>query len=125
MRNSQPVMLEPYLRRLETGVVHAVPLEHFAYGRQLPGQTIALACRWLLAGWAIQHGEVWSDDLDEANAFCTPDRGASGAWDHKALEESLSPWLQGFYHGLDVWVASPYTPAGPYKLRHGVAQGDS
>ena len=69
VRNSRPVMLEPYLRRLETGVVQdrrvtrreprrAVPLEHFAYRRQLLGQSLALACRWLLAGWAIQHGEV-------------------------------------------------------------------
>ena len=42
VRNSWPVMLEPYLRRMETGVVQdrrvirqelrcAVPLEHFAY----------------------------------------------------------------------------------------------
>ena len=61
VRNSRPVVLEPYLRRLKTGVVHdrrvfrrelrrAVPPEHFTYRRQLLGQSLALACRCLLAG---------------------------------------------------------------------------
>ena len=40
----------------------AVPLEHFAYRRQLFGQTLAVACRCLVTCWAIRHGEVWSDD---------------------------------------------------------------
>ena len=81
VRNSRPVMLEPDLRRLETGVVHdrrvnrrelrrAVPPEHFAYRQHRPGQTVALPCRRLLAGWAIWHGAVSSDDGDEANALC-------------------------------------------------------
>ena len=94
-RKSRPVMLKPYLWRLEAGVVQdrwvthrelrrAVPPEHFAYRRQLSGQTMALAYRWLLAGWAIQHGVVWSDDRDEANAFCNPDREAAVACDHEA-----------------------------------------
>ena len=59
--NNRPVMLEPYLWRLETGVVHdrrvtrrelrqAVPTEHFAYQRQWSGRTLALACRWLVTG---------------------------------------------------------------------------
>ena len=50
VRDSRPVMLQPYLRRLETGGVpdrrvtrrelrHAVSPEHFAYRRQLSGQT--------------------------------------------------------------------------------------
>ena len=46
-------------------------------------------------------------------------------WDHEATEESLSPWLQRLYDGLHVWVASPYGLAGPYKLSHSGAQGDS
>ena len=136
VRNCRPVMLEPYLWRLETGVVQdrrvtrrelrrAVPPEHFAYWRQLSGQTLALACRWLLTYSAIRHGEVWSDDWDEANALCNPVRRAAEAWDHEAPEESLSPWLQRFYDGLDVWVASPYGLAGPYKLSHGGAQGNT
>ena len=83
------------------------------------------AGRWPLAGWAIQHGKVWSDDWDEANAFCNLDCEAAGMWDHEAPEESLSPWLQNFYDGLDVWVASPYGLVGLYKLRHGGAEGDS
>ena len=136
VRNSRPVMLQPYLRQLETGVVQdrrvtrrelrrAAPPEHFAYRRQLPGQTLALAYCWLLTYWAIRHGEIWSDDWDEENAFCNPDREAARAWGHEAPEESLSPWLQRFYDGLDVLVASPYGLAGPYKLSHGGAQGDS
>ena len=79
------------------------PPGHFAYQRQLSGQPLALSCCWQLAGWAIQHGEVWSNDWDEANAFCNPDREAAGSWDHEASEESLSPWLHNFYDGLDVW----------------------
>ena len=89
VRNNRPVMQEPYLRRLETGVVQdrrvtrreprrAVPPEHFAYRRQLSGQTLALSCRWLLTYSAIRHAEIWSDDWDEANAFCNPDREVSG-----------------------------------------------
>ena len=73
VRNSKPVMRKPYLRRLETGVVQdprvtrrelrrAVPQEHFAYRRQMSGETLAVACRWLLTYWAIRHGEFWSDD---------------------------------------------------------------
>ena len=119
MRNSRLVMLEPYLRQLETGVMQdrcvthrelrrAVPPEHFAYRQQLSGQTLALACRWLLAGWAIRHGAVSSDDWDEANALCNPNREAAGAWDHEAPEESLPPLLKNCYDGLDLWVASPY-----------------
>ena len=61
VRNSRPVMPEPDLRRLETGVVQERPVtrrelrravspEHFAHQRQLSGQTLALACRWRLAG---------------------------------------------------------------------------
>ena len=126
VHNSRPVMLEPYLRQLETGVVQdrrvtrrelrrVVPPEHFAYRRQLSGQTLALACRWLLAGWATHHGAVWSDNWDEANAFCNPDREAAGAWDPEAPEESPLSWLHNFYNGLDVWAASPYGPRGPLQ----------
>ena len=56
VRNNRPVMLEPYHRRLETGVAQdrrvtrrelrrVVPPEHFAYRRQLSGELLALACR--------------------------------------------------------------------------------
>ena len=136
MRNNWPVMLEPYLLQLEKSVVQdrrvtcrelrrAVPPEHFAYRRQLSGQRLALACRWLLTGWAIQHREVCSDDRDQANALCNLDREMARAWDNIAPAESLSPWLQRFYDALDVCVASPYVLTGPYKLSHGGAHGDS
>ena len=59
------------------------------------------------------------------NAFCNADREAAGAWNHEAHEESLSPWLQNFYDGLDVWVASPNGLVGLHKLRHGGARGES
>ena len=78
-----------------------------------------------MAGWTIKHGEVWSDDWDEANAFCNPDQEAAGAWAQEAPHESLSAWFRRLYDGLDVWVASPYVPAGPYTLRHGGSRGDS
>ena len=68
---------------------------------------------------------VRSDDWDETNALCNPDQEVVVAWDHEAPEESLLPWHQRFYDGLDVWVASPYGLAGPYHLRHGGAQCDS
>ena len=101
---SAAVMLKPWLRRLETGVVQdlrvtrrqlrrALPPKHFAYQRQMSGQSLAVACRWLLAGRAIQHIEVWSDDLEEANAFCDPDGEAAVAGVHEAPGESLSLWL--------------------------------
>ena len=104
VRNNRPVMLEPWLRRLETGVVQdlrvtrrqlrrALPPKHFAYQRQMSGQSLAVACRWLLAGRAIQQIEVWSDDWDEANAFCDPDGEAAVAGVHEAPGESLSLWL--------------------------------
>ena len=136
MRNRRPVIVQPYLRRLETSVMQvrlvtrpelrrAVPWEHFAYRRQLSGQTLALECRWPLAGWAIQHTVVWSKDWDEANAFCNPNHKGAGAWDHKTHEESQSPRLQNFYDGLDVCVTSPYGLPAPYKLRNSGAQGNS
>ena len=59
------------------------------------------------------------------NALGNSDREAARAWGREAPEESLSPWLENFYDGLDVWVASTYGLAGPYKLRHGGAQGES
>ena len=135
MGNSRPVMLEPYLWRLETGVVQGrpvtrrelrcgVPPEHLAYGRQLACRTVALACRWLLAGSAIQHGAVCLDDWNKANALCNPNPAAAGVRDHEVPEESLSPRLHNLYDGLDVWVASPYGQAGPYKLCHVGVQGD-
>ena len=71
----------------------AVPREHFAYRWQLSGQTLALAYRRVLAGSAIRHGAIWSDDSDEANPFCNLNREAAGAWDHEASQESLSHWL--------------------------------
>ena len=104
MPNSRPVMLEAYLRRLETGVVHthrvtrrelrrAVPVEHFAHRGQLLGQTVAMTCCQLLAGCAIQHGDTWSDDWNEANALGNQDREAAGAWDHENPEELCRPSL--------------------------------
>ena len=68
---------------------------------------------------------MWSDNCGEANACCNLDREATGAWDHEAPEESVSPGLQDLYNELHVRVASLYSLAGPYKLRHGGAQGDN
>ena len=68
---------------------------------------------------------MWSEDWHEAIAFCNPEREAAGAGNHEAPKESLAPWLKNFYDVLDVWVASPYGLAGPYKLGHGGAQRDS
>ena len=73
VRSNRPNILEPYQCRLETGVVQerrmsrkerrgAVATELFVYRRQLSAPMLALACRWLLAGWVQQHGTIWSDD---------------------------------------------------------------
>ena len=73
VRNSRPVMLEPYLRHWQTNVVHKRQMsrgEHrctvlpgrFVYRRQLLGQMFALACWWLLVGWVLRCAEVWSDN---------------------------------------------------------------
>ena len=73
-------------------------------------------------------GSAWGSlvgRLGRGNAFCNPDCEGVGVWDHKVPKEVRSPWLQNFYDGLDVWVASPYGLAGPYKLRYCRAQGDS
>ena len=136
VRNSRPVMLEPYLRHLKTGMVEerrmshrkrqwAVPPKLFAYRHQLSGQMLALTCQWLLAGWVLRYGAVWSDNWGKANVFCNPNRSGRDALDHQAPEESPSPWLLCFYDTMEVWVASPYSLAGPYYLAHGGAQGDN
>ena len=111
--NSRPVMLEPYLHRLETSVVQEQRMSRrerrranaaraVPSSRQLSGQLLALACQLLLAGWVLQYGEVWSGNRDEAIAFCNPDHSGG-----EAPEELPSPWLQRFYDAMEVWVASP------------------
>ena len=94
----KPLMPEPYLQRLEMGVVQecrdtrqdlrrAMAAEHFTYHCQLSGQM--MACRLLLAGCATQNGAVGMVHFDKANAFCNPGREGDGSRNHKAPEQSL------------------------------------
>ena len=73
--NSGPILLEPYLRRLESSNVFlrqqqrsewtaCVPPNHFAYRKQLSPQLCAITCRWLTWWFAHDHGKVFIIDWD-------------------------------------------------------------
>jgi hypothetical protein len=135
LKNSRPVLLEPYLRRLESSVVFrrlqrsmelngTMPSSMLAYRRQLSPQYAAMVGRLLLAHWTAMGHEVHIADWDEENAFCNVPRGAAAVVAGTDAPE-LAPWLQQFYGAMDVYVVTPHGLAGPYHLQHGGAQGDS
>ena len=65
---------------------------------------------------------IW--DWDESDAFCNIPRA-----DLPAVVGAFAPgageYLEAFYAQLKVYVVTPYGLAGPYRLQHGGAQGDS
>ena len=78
LSNSRPVLLEPYLRRLEATIVfrrqqrrlellNAIPSSMFAYRRQLSPQLAALLSRHLLRGWVVRL-PIYVVDWDEARS---------------------------------------------------------
>ena len=135
LKNSRPVLLEPYLRRLESSIVFrrlqrflelhsCLPSSMLAYRRQLSPQDAAVLGRQLLACWTADGSEVHIADWDEENAFCNVPRHA--ARDVVGEEgPGLAAWLQQFYGALQVFLVTPFGLAGPYQLQHGGAQGDS
>lgn len=65
LANSRPVLLEPYLRRLEASIVfrrqqrrlellRAIPSSTYAYRRQISPQQAALVARILLTAWTTR-----------------------------------------------------------------------
>lgn len=85
IRNSRPIMLEPYVRRVESCNVfqrmqrrleanRSIPSCMGAYRRQLSPQRLALTVRWFIAVWASMGSDVFIGDWDEENAFCNVPR---------------------------------------------------
>lgn len=116
--NSRPVLLEPYLRRLEATAIFRrqqlrlelqrnIPSSMFAYRRQLNPQMAALLCRWLLCHWTTL-GPVYVCDWDESNAFCNVPREACAALSDD-LCPGLAKWLSLFYDPMNVHVITPFS----------------
>lgn len=134
LKNSRPVILAPYIRRLEASCWlrrlhdflegrHMIPSTMGPYRRQMSPQQIALLGRWLITHWTASGYVVRVIDWDESNAFCNVPRDDVGAvtgdWCHGAAD-----WLRSFYDSLQVRVVTPHGLTDPYPLRHGGAQGD-
>ena len=122
LKNSRPVLLEPYLRRLEATCVFrrqqrrlegrgALPSCMFAYRRQLRPQHAALLGRWLIAAWAAPGSPVLLADWDEVDAFCNVPHTACGVLAGEDCP-GLDDWLTEFYPGLDVYVVSRHPLTG-------------
>ena len=80
LKNSRPVLLEPFLRRMESTAVFrrlqrllelrgGMPSCMLAYRRQLSPQQAALLGRALLAAWTADGSEVHIADWDENQAL--------------------------------------------------------
>ena len=110
LRNCRPVLLEPYLRRLEALIVfrrwrHMMELGHkwpslmVAYRSQLGGSHAALALRLLIAHFA-ERSEVIVLDWDESSAFCNIPR------------QDLASCLPSDDPGLAKWAVRHYAALG-------------
>ena len=84
LRNSRPILVEPYLRRVEATIVFhrwraaqetcaEFPSEMLAYRAQQSGSQAVLVLRSLLAYWAVL-ADVGLVDWDESSAFCNVPR---------------------------------------------------
>ena len=135
LRNSLPVLLDPFLRHLEATAVFCRVLSHleasrlipscvFAYRRQQPPQQAGLLTRWLIAHWASSGDDVCVADWDESNAYCNIPRSSLPAVPDITCP-TLAPWLQQFYDAFSVYVVTPHGLTPPYQLLHGAGQGDS
>ena len=135
LRNSRPILLEPFLRRLEATAVFRRVLSHleasglipssmFAYRPQQSPQQAAMLTRWLIAYWATIAICVCAGDWDESNAYCNIPRS-----DAIPLLDLLSPgfgdWLCQFYKDFAIHVVTPHGLTNPYQLQSGGGQGDS
>ena len=133
--NSRPILLEPYLRRLESSNVFLrqqqrskwtawVPPNHFAYRKQPSPQMCAITCPWLVWWSAHYCGKVFIIDWDESNAFCnTIRKNMDSLFPSDALH--VEEWAERFFNSFEIYVVSPFGLAGPYTMRHGGSQGDS
>ena len=132
LRNSRPVLLEPFLcraeatavfRRLQTRAEAAglFPAGVFAYRRQVPAQLAGQVGRLLVAAWASAEGEVFVADWDESNAFCNiPWDGAAALLE--PLLPGLGAWMRRFYARMEVRVVTPFGLTDPYGLVHSPAR---
>ena len=136
LENSRPILLEPYLRRLESFIVfkrlqfamettHWIPSSMFAYRAQLSPQQASILCRWLIAHWCQLYGSMYIADWDEKNAFCNVITSQLDDINGNHPELNVSDWITRFYGQFKVMINTPYGLAGPYAIKHGGAQGDS
>lgn len=134
--NSRPVLLGPYLRRLESGVVYnrymgsaerlgAIPPSHYAYRKGMSPQHCAMFSRWAIAHWIKEHGNLYLIDWDESNAFCNVQRKGLDSLEPDRPQLWIEDWAESFFGKVQVSVVSPWGLVGPYPLGHGGAQGDS
>ena len=133
--NSRPILLEPYLRRLESSNVFLrqqersewfqwTPPSHYAHRKQLSPQMCAITCRWLTWWYAHTNGKVFIIDWDESNAFCNTIRhGMDKLFPREALQ--VERWAEQFFGSFRIYVVSPFGLTEPYCMRHGGSQGDS
>ena len=121
LRNSRPVLLEPFVRRLEASIIYrrlmhhlesrgGVPSNMFAYRRQMPPQHAALLLRWLIAYWASSGASVHMGDWDERDAFCNiPRTDASPLLN--LLYSGFGSWVEDYYSEFAVHVAQSKLPS--------------
>ena len=116
--NSRPILLEWYLRPLESNNVFlhqqqrskwtaCVPPNHYAYKKQLSPQMCAITCRWLVWWFAHYHGKVFIIDWDESTAFCnaiTKNMDCLFPSDALRVEE----WAERFFNSFEIYVVSPF-----------------
>ena len=136
LRNSRPILLEPFVRRLESAAIFQRLMARaerdywldpwvFSYRKQVNPLYLALLVRWAIAYWALDLGCIHVSDWDESNAFCNLNRVDLQALlrDFPALD--CGDWVDWFYSSFACYVQTPYGLAEPYAVRQGAAQGDS
>ena len=116
--NSRPILLEPYLRRLESSNVFLrqqerskwfqwTPPSHYAYRKQLSPQMCAITCRWLTWWYAHTNGKVFIINWDESNAFCNTIRhDMDKLFPREALQ--VERWAEQFFGSFRIYVVSPF-----------------
>ena len=110
--NSRPILLEAYLRRLDSGCVFrtfqvraqwaATPPFHCACRRQLSPQLCVGFCRWGMAYWAGRYSTLCLADYDEFHAFCNVLRCSLDRLWPEHPDRWVEEWAEKFFGSVSV-----------------------
>ena len=136
LKYSRPILLEPYIFKLESGLVFQHMqfiaeatgwnvFSSFAYRAAMSPVLCALPCRWLVVFWLTRHGHLYVGDWDEKDTVGNTVCPCLSTICSSLCMLGIAEWAEGFFGHLRVRVVTPFGLGRPYRMAHGGAQGDS